>query len=1748
MTLREKTLLVTCAILVGMIALLFLISNLTLGANVAEQERQSVNQTVARAAGILIQPQNDRLVTGYTVLRDIYGKPVLALSVEMPRSAHELAQESLLYLLSALSAVGLILLFANRAILRRLVLSPLDKLSAEIRQVGLSGELTARVTTTGKDELSRLAGHINRMLAALAGSQQRRLESEERYRAVVQGTADGIFLLDLETRRILEANAAFQNLVGYTAEELAGLTLYDLVAHDRASIDDNAQKLLAEKRRSFGERKYRHKCGSLVEVEVSANLIMDSGKEVACVIVRDVTRRKWAEDALHRNEAQFRALIDNSLDVIGILNADGTVCYLSPAVERMLGFKPDRLMGRNAFDMIHPDDAANVRETLARGIPDPNFSGSVEFRLQHQDASWVNVEVTARSLLENPAVMGIVFSMRDITARKRMEEALRDSKERYHAVLEQAAEIIFLFDPHTNRLLDANSAFCKSLGYGREEVQGLKLDDFVAQDGDRQDSQIRLALRQTGRFLGERQYRRKNGSLLNVEVGDSVIAYGGQEVVCAVARDLTPRKWAERELEEARTALVRRNRELTQILDAGNSLRLSLDLNTVLREIVGAAHDSLGFGTIVLNLLDRESNQLQVRAHAGLDEEGVRVLGQAVFDWNEVAQLMQEQFRVGRCYFIPQGEVNWDRDFNGPTYNIVKEEAGPGDDAWRPDDVLIAPIELRGGETVGILSLDQPLDGKRPDPDTLQALEIYANQAAVAIENARLYEQIRLELAERKRAEEALQESEERYRRLVELSPDAIAIHAGGRIVFANPAAASLIGTATPEDLIGKPLLDFVHPDYRDLVNERVRQQRVEGKTLPPVEEQFIRLDGTVVDVEVSASPFTYEGKPGVQVIVHDISARRRREAELQQRADEFAALFETSRDLATQGDLSNLLQSSVERAMMLLNAPCGFIYLYDAAQRALELTVEIGMAVSPGLRMSLGEGMAGQVAQTLQPLIVDDYHIWEHRSPQYAGVPYAAIVEVPMLYGGELIGVLGVAEVGSAERKFSEADARLLSLFAVQAAGAVHNADLLQQTRARAEQLALLYDAGLALNSVLEPRAQLEFLFKIATRTLRADRAEFFRYDSTRSELRLELGVGYPEGAETGLRELVFALGAECGIVGQVAQARIPQYLPDVTIDLRWVEVDPEIQSVLLVPVEHENQLLGVLSILSRHPRAFTPQDERLLVLFANQAAVALENARLFEETRRRADQLAILNRIASALSQTLDLDELLEVIYREINAALHAEAFFIALYDDASGELNYRIRVDEGVREPPERRRLAPGLTAHVIFNKKPLLIHDWEQEKEHYPPIRLWGTMKAPLSWLNVPMLFRDTVVGVISLQSYRANAFGEEEERLLATIADQAAVAVEKARLFTETEHRLQRLHALDDIDKAISSSLDLRVTLEVVLDQVSTQLHVDAADILLHNPRTQMLSYGSSRGFRSRALRYTELRLGEGLAGTAALERRIVHYPDLTMEADGLRRSPLLAQESFIAYFAVPLIAKGEVKGVLEIFHRSSLEPDQEWLDFAQALGAQAAIAIDDAQLFQDLQRTNVELTLAYDATIEGWARALELRDQEAAGHSGRVTELTVRLARMMGLREEELVQVRRGTVLHDIGKMAIPDGILFKPDKLTAAEWEIMQRHPTYAYEMLSPIAYLRQALDIPYCHHEKWDGTGYPRGLKGEQIPLAARIFAVADVWDALRSDRRYRAEQSEEQARAYILEQAGKHFDPKVVEKFLQIETETL
>jgi PAS domain S-box-containing protein/putative nucleotidyltransferase with HDIG domain len=357
-----------------------------------------------------------------------------------------------------------------------------------------------------------------------------------------------------------------------------------------------------------------------------------------------------------------------------------------------------------------------------------------------------------------------------------------------------------------------------------------------------------------------------------------------------------------------------------------------------------------------------------------------------------------------------------------------------------------------------------------------------------------------------------------------------------------------------------------------------------------------------------------------------------------------------------------------------------------------------------------------------------------------------------------------------------------------------------------------------------------------------------------------------------------------------------------------------------------------------------------------------------------------------------------------------------------------------------------------------------------------------------------------------------------------------------------QRQVNRLADLHDIDYAISENAELPRVLDQVLDVVVRHLRVDAAAVARFDPSTISRRYMTSRGLpRSLHGKISSLEMGYGAGVVAA--RQILHiHRDQTLN-DILGPVEGIGNETFQEYFGVPLLVKGQVYGVLELFNRTPRVLDADEQGFLETLAGQAAIAMEKADLFEGLQQSNRELLSAYDSTIEGWSRALDLRDRETEGHSIRVTEMTLQLAKEMGVDPAEMIHIRWGALLHDIGKLGVPDSILQKPGPLTEVEWKVMRDHPVNAYRLLSPISHLKKALDIPYYHHEYWDGSGYPSGAKGKDIPLSARTFAVVDVWDALSNDRPYRKAWPKEQILTYIRERCGTQFDPEVLKSFLRM-----
>ena len=522
--------------------------------------------------------------------------------------------------------------------------------------------------------------------------------------------------------------------------------------------------------------------------------------------------------------------------------------------------------------------------------------------------------------------------------------------------------------------------------------------------------------------------------------------------------------------------------------------------------------------------------------------------------------------------------------------------------------------------------------------------------------------------------------------------------------------------------------------------------------------------------------------------------------------------------------------------------------------------------------------------------------------------------------------------------------------------------------------------------------------------------------------------------------------------------------------------------------------------------------------------------------EREQRERELTVVANVSSALRIAESRSEMLPVILDQLIEQLNVEAATLVLLDPATDEMV--IELGRGLWANSSGLRIPPGigLSRKILDSKRPYLNNGNQNDAAIYFTDEFINCRASAA----VPMIIQEKEIGVIFIGSNRE--LTERDIRLLKSVADIAANAIHRSSLHEKTQEKVNQLDSLRVIDQAINTSLDLKVTLNVILKQSKELLKCDALVVLLSKPQTMLLEPVARIGFQSKDIDRFRLHISDGLAGQSILERRIVSADSLQIPENALSGDAVFRAEEFKSFHSAPLFVKGDLKGVMLIFYRKPFAPTPEWLDIVNTLSTQTAIAINNNELFDSLQRSTLNLTVAYNETIEGWAKALELRDEETEGHSKRVTDLTVKFAYEMGLNDEAIGDIMRGALLHDIGKMGIPDAILNKSGKLTEEEWALVHKHPQDAYDMLYPIKYLRPALDIPYCHHERWDGSGYPRGLKGEEIPLAARIFAVVDVWDALISDRPYRKAWSHTKARDYMLSQAGKHFDPNIIEVFFR------
>jgi len=782
---------------------------------------------------------------------------------------------------------------------------------------------------------------------------------------------------------------------------------------------------------------------------------------------------------------------------------------------------------------------------------------------------------------------------------------------------------------------------------------------------------------------------------------------------------------------------------------------------------------------------------------------------------------------------------------------------------------------------------------------------------------------------------------------------------------------------------------------------------------------------------------------------------------------------------------------------------------------------------------IKVGHGVVGNVFQVNAPLLVADVNSFPGYITFHPDIK--SEMAVPLRIGDRVFGVLNVESRQLAN--YSTDDLRLLTTIAGQLSTAVEKIRLLENEHRRLQESETLRQAASIISTSLDLEIVLDTILSSVKKVVPYDSACIFLSENESPALHIVAAQGFSNNSK--VLQMTFS---ETGpLLMEVFNKRQIVIIDDVQKDDRFERWQPEpdkIHGWMGVPLISRDEVIGYLTLDNLNPNAYTTSNAVLAQTFAYQAAAAISNASLFDQTRRRLRELEVINRISSTLRSSVTEEQMLPGLLRETLEALATTSGSIWLYDKITDQINQSAAEGWFTSMSVTRAGKFEDLPGYILKSDQPHFVLDFSIEEN----ISDKNRTSFPKGWsgAGIPIRTSTEMIGVLIVAVQHPRQLSRNEFSLLETIAEMTGNAIHRAQLYSHSEQQVERLLALRDVDIAISSSFDLRTILDVIIDHVVNQLRVDAARILLYNPFTHTLDLSVGRGFRTLNKKDLHQGISQSLAGKAALENRMIVLSDI-QEADFVPDH--FRQEDFLSYFNVPLNAKGQIKGVLEVFMRQTFTPAPDWLEFLNSLGGQTAIAIDNTQLFTNLQRSNVELELAYDTTLEGWGKALEIRDQETEGHTKRVTEMTLSLARRLGCDGDDLVQIRRGALLHDIGKMGIPDEILRKPGTLSEQEWVIMRKHVDFAYALLNPIDYLQKALDIPYCHHERWNGNGYPRGLKGEEIPVSARIFAVIDVWDALLSDRPYRSAWARDKVIEYIKEQSGIQFDPKITDIFMEL-----
>jgi PAS domain S-box-containing protein len=691
--------------------------------------------------------------------------------------------------------------------------------------------------------------------------------------------------------------------------------------------------------------------------------------------------------------------------------------------------------------------------------------------------------------------------------------------------------------------------------------------------------------------------------------------------------------------------------------------------------------------------------------------------------------------------------------------------------------------------------------------------------------------------------------------------------------------------------------------------------------------------------------------------------ALRDSEERYRRRADELTALYETTRDLSTRRDLSVLLNIVADRVTALLRSPGCSIYLYSEEHNNLEAVVTRGWDGLVGTVLEPGEGLVGQVARSLQPMALEDYRTWEHRSPKFAHMPVTAVAEVPMLYSAELVGVLTVFEFdkgdGAPPRRYTEADINLLSVFAGTVASAVHNARLFEETRQRLLELEVLYQASLASAQIHSLTAVAQRVIETLEQLMNWQRGSIWIVDESRQKpalLARSTGGLSGEALQAEMTRVNALIpDMESGIIGWVCSHGKLVNTGNVSADPHYIESVSGTKSELCVPLRIGGRTIGCINVESRQENAFSEHDERLLSTLAGQTAIAIENARLYQDALRSAERRSVLYQASQEIARaSQDPEQVYAAVHRAAAQLMPCEAFVITLSEEARQEIHGVYLFDRGERHPNNILRYGDGISGRVIATGKAIHLQDFEAADNGIVP-HVFGRKGVTRSVLAVPMRSGEKIIGMISAQNYQPNVYTDDDVVLLETLAANAGVAIENARLFEETRQRAVRQAALNTIIvSATRAGADLDALFNIALEHTLRVLRLEMGSLwLTHHLR------GIPR-FAVRGLLPVAGATAVQVLNTVSVD--LLHTDVVAdWKTDKRAIAGSILEMGIRASITVPMLSNSQRIGGVAVGTAQPRAWSAEEIALVEAVGREVGAAAERARLFDETRVRLVEL-------------------------------------------------------------------------------------------------------------------------------------------------------------------------------------------